>query len=88
MQKSLIRPQSKDAGKETPHGQAFVADAYAPKDVALDELEEVGAMAVDKAAEEEGKTKKKELQAIKLQRSKATVLRDKSPRPLSKRQQG
>ena len=56
LQKSPIRPQSKDAGKGNPNGQAFVADAYAPKDVALDELEEVGAMAVDKAAEEEGKS--------------------------------
>jgi hypothetical protein len=33
-----------------------VADASAPKDVALDELEEVGAMAVDMAVEEEGKS--------------------------------
>ena len=54
LQNSLIISQSKDAGKETPHGQAFVAAALAPNDVALDGLEEVGAMAVDKAAEEEG----------------------------------
>ena len=33
------------------------------------------------------KARKKELQATKLQRSKATVLKDKSPRPLSKKQQ-
>ncbi len=33
-----------------------MADAYAPKDVALDELEEVGAMTVDMAVEEEGKS--------------------------------
>ena len=34
------------------------------------------------------KARKKELQAIKLQRSKATVLKDKSPRPLSMKPQG
>ena len=52
---SLIRPPSKDARKGTPNGQAFVAAALAPEDVALDGLEEVGAMAVDEATEEEGK---------------------------------
>ena len=56
MQESPIRPQSKDAGKETSHGQAIVADASAPKDVALGELEGIGAMAVDMAVEEEGKS--------------------------------
>ena len=56
MQESPIRPQSKDAGNETSHGRAIVADASAPKDVALGELEGIGAMAVDMAAEEEGKS--------------------------------
>ena len=36
--------------------QAFKASANAPKAVALDELEEAGAMAVDEAAEGEGES--------------------------------
>ena len=54
MQNSRIRPQSKDAGNEDLPGQAFKASANAPKAVALDELEEAGAMAGDEAAEDEG----------------------------------
>jgi hypothetical protein len=54
LQKSPIRPQSKDAGKVDLPGQAFKASANAPQAVALDEREEAGAMAVDEAAEDEG----------------------------------
>ena len=53
-QESPIRPKGKDALKEPPRGQAFVAAAPAPRTVTLDELEEAGAMAVDEAAEEKG----------------------------------
>ena len=72
-----------------------MADASAPKDVALDELEEVGAMAVDMAAEEEGKSQEEGTAGTQAADEQGDFMcvflaaqQDKSPRPLSKKPQG